>query len=121
MEREKLIKKVGDYFERTRTDPRTERHEPDEEGQWRIIGGITITMRREEVLTRKEISDEFHGTFSNAVAYAVQRDEFWSDCPYRSYLSDGIVKKVHVQELPDSNIPRAICLLRDFGPIVEYK
>ena len=111
--RKELLKKVQEYFKRTIIDSRTEHHEPDEEGLWRIIGGTRVD------LIRKEIPEIFHGKFSNAVAYAVQRDDFWSDSSHRSSLSDGIVKKVHIQELPDSKISRV--LLRDYGPIVEYE
>ena len=99
MEHSELIKKVVEYFERTRTDSKTEQHEPEEVGYW---------VWRE--LKKEEIPEIYHGKFSGAVAQAVQS---------RDFNSKGIVRKVHTQGLQEYNIPNA--LLRDYAPVVEYE
>jgi len=68
------------------------KYKPDKVGYWIWKG-----------LDSREIPEIHRGKFSDAVAQAVQEK--------------GIVRKVHVQELQNYNIPKV--LLRDYPPIVE--
>lgn len=112
MNRNELLKKIQEYFERTITEPgKLRKYKPDEIGHWRVISGAIDSESN-----RREISEVLHGRFIDAVAWAVQEKEFYSTTltlitNYSRY-EHGIVKKVNIQELPDYQIPKS--LVRDF-------
>ena len=108
MKQEKLVKKVNLYLKRAKQSPSVENHPIDREGYWRIMGGTTSAHG-----LREPMKNVVQGKFIDAVAYAVQQSEFYSDRD-RYTLDDpsnyfhGRVEKIKVRELKDQGLAKTI-------------
>lgn len=100
MENDELLRKVAEYFERIHSEPELEQYKPDKVGYWKIITGTDNVG-----FHRRELPETLHGKFSDAVAYAVQQEGFYSSSYFSPSKSEnGLVKKACVKEVPESLI-----------------
>ncbi len=99
MDEKEIIERVDRYLERMRTDPNVEKYDLREEGTWRIIGPA-----RADDGHREPLRDAVKGQFTDAVAYAIQREEFyagdWSRNNHDPFnAQNGRIQKVPVYKL----------------------
>ena len=106
MKQEELEKKVELYLERAKQDPFVEEHPVNRQMYWRIIGGA-----RGDYGDREPMKEILHGNFIDAIAYAVQQPEFYSDqCPPydTSNVKHGKVEKIPLRRLEDYGIVETV-------------
>lgn len=106
MEKEELARKVELYLKRAREDRSVKNYSINHKAHWRILSGIIGPDSQRDPL--KEI---LRGRFIDAVAYAVQQQNFYSrrgprDDP--SYSMHGIVERLKVRTLEESGLTERV-------------
>ncbi len=103
---EELVEKVKLYLQRVQRDKTIPNYPFGLDGFYRIIGGS-----RGDYGYREPMKDIFHGRFIDAVAFAVQQNEFYTDwCSPQdpSNCNHGYVEKISVHYSKDEDLVKAI-------------
>ncbi|MBI5064975.1 hypothetical protein HZA97_01950 [Candidatus Woesearchaeota archaeon] len=92
-----LDKKIKSYLDRAEKQ-NLEKYLPEEVGHWIIITGESRDS------DRHPLEEVLYGKFIDAIAYAVQRNEFYTDRVLPQIYdpgnsSSGMVKKIHITKL----------------------